>query len=74
MNKIQIRALGLLLIALPYAGNAFGNSAHGDSQLRTFTTAEIQNAKTIIPDELDKKFSICTNNRKPICCNLRFLM
>ena len=43
MNKIQIRALSLLLIAMPYACSALGKSAHGDSTVRTFTTAEIQN-------------------------------
>ena len=45
MNKIQIRALSLLLIAMPYACSAFGESAHGDSTVRTFTTAEVQNRK-----------------------------
>lgn len=43
MNKIQIKALGLLLIALPHAGNALSKTVHSDSALRTFTTAEIQN-------------------------------
>ncbi len=47
MNKIQIRALVLLLIATPHTGIALNKPAHEESNLRTFTTAAIPNRKTV---------------------------
>ncbi len=54
MNKMHIRAILLLLIATPHAGNAINKPAHEKSNLGTFTTAELQNRKTVT--------SSCTGN------------